>query len=106
VILTTGRWVEYTLREVVFEPHTPQLWERVTREVSTYLNEQARRGALLSTPDGSSFYVKCDAETNPADQREIGRIVIEIGLAIAPPTEYIVIRLIHGPAGVRIEGPV
>jgi uncharacterized protein len=106
VILTTGRWVEYKLRDVVFEPHTPHLWERVTREVAAYLNEQARRGALLSTPSsGSSFYVKCDEETNPADQREIGRIVIEIGLAIAPPTEFIVIRLIHGPAGVQVEGP-
>lgn len=70
VILTTGRWVEYTLRDVVSEPHTPRLWERITHEVAAYLHEQVRRGALLSTPStASSFYVKCDEETNPADQQ-------------------------------------
>ena len=53
-----------------------------------------------------AFYVKCDAETNPPEVRESGNIVTEIGLAAAPPTEFIVVRITHGPAGVRIQGPL
>lgn len=104
VFLTAGRWLEYTLQEVVFEPHTPRLWERVTRELTAYFTDLARQGALLSGPEGASFYVKCDAETNPPEVRDQGQIVTEIGLAAAPPTEVIVIRIIHGPGGVRVEG--
>ena len=106
VMLTTGRWIEHNLRDVLFEPHTPKLWERITRDITAYLNELARRGALQSGPAGALFYVKCDAETNPPEQRETGVVVTEIGMVAAPPTEFIVIRLIHGPAGVRIEGLV
>lgn len=105
VFLTLGRWLEYTMQEVVFEPHTPRLWDRITRDLTAYLTDLAQRGALLSGPGGANFYVKCDAETNPPEIREVGRIVTEIGLAAAPPAEAIVVRIIHGPGGVRIEGP-
>lgn len=106
VFLTAGRWIERNMQEIVFEPHNPQLWERITRDLTAYLNELARRGALLGVPGAVSFYVKCDAETNPPELRETGRIVTEIGLAAAPPTEFIVVRVIHGPGGVQIEGPL
>jgi hypothetical protein len=106
VFMTLGRWLEYNLQDVVFEPHTPRLWDRITRDLTAYLTDLARRGALLGGPGGATFYVKCDAETNPAEERETGRLVTEIGLTAAPPAEAIVIRIIHGPGGVRIEGPL
>lgn len=106
VMLTAGRWIERNLRDVLFEPHTPRLWERVTRDITAYLSDLARHGALQSGAGGALFYVKCDGETNPPEQRETGVIVTEIGMVAAPPAERIIIRLIHGPAGVRIEGPV
>ncbi len=103
VFLTAGRWIERNMGDVVFEPHTPSLWVRVERDLTAYFTDLARRGALLSPATGAGFYVKCDAETNPPAVREAGCIVTEIGFAAPPPAEYIVIRIIHGPAGVQIE---
>jgi hypothetical protein len=105
VILTAVRWIDLNLADTVFEPHTPRLWDRITRELTAYFTDLVRRGALSAPPDGPAFYVKCDAETNPQDIQEAGMIVTEIGLMPAAPAEYIVIRIIHGPAGVRIEEP-
>ena len=106
VFLTAGRWIERNMRDVVFEPHTAQLWARVERDLTAYFTDLARRGALLSSPDGGGFYVKCDAETNPPEMQEAGCIVTEIGLAAAPPAEFIVVRVIHGPTGVQVESQV
>jgi hypothetical protein len=105
VILTAVRWIDLNLADTVFEPHTPRLWDRITRELTAYFTDLVRRGALSAPPDSPAFYVKCDAETNPQEIQEAGMIVTEIGLMPAAPAEYIVIRIIHGPAGVRIEEP-
>ena len=46
--------------------------------------------------------MKCDSETNPADEREQGRVVTEIGLAPALPAEFIVVRIIHRPGAAKL----
>lgn len=104
VVLTAARWIAQNLSNVVFEPHTELLWARITRDLTAYLSDLARRGALAGPQGEAAFYVKCDAETNPPETREIGRVVTEIGLRPAAPAEFIVIRIIQGPAGVEIVG--
>ena len=42
-----------------------------------------------------AFYVKCDAETNPPENREYGKVFTEIGLAPSFPAEFIVVRITH-----------
>jgi phage tail sheath protein FI len=37
--------------------------------------------------------VRCDDETNPPSQRELGLVVTEIGVAIARPAEFVVFRI-------------
>ena len=44
------------------------------------------------SPD-ESFYVKCDAETNPPELQEQGMLVVEVGVAPAVPAEFIIIRV-------------
>jgi uncharacterized protein len=93
------------MRDFVFEPHTPGLWDQIVRDLTAYFMGLARQGALYSPLSGEPFYVKCDAETNPTEIRESGMVVTEIGLQPPPPAEFIVIRIIHGPTGTRIVGP-
>jgi len=40
-----------------------------------------------------AFFVKCDAETNPPELRELGQVVTEIGVAIARPAEFVIFRI-------------
>jgi len=46
----------------------------------------------LATPQ-QAFYVKCDAETNPPELRDVGQVVTEIGVAIVRPAEFVIFRI-------------
>jgi hypothetical protein len=105
LFLTAGRWIERNMEDVVFEPQTPRLWARIVRDLSAYFTDLLRNGALKGTTPQEAFYVKCDAELNPPEVREAGMVITEVGLAAAVPAEFIVVRLIHGPTGLRIIGP-
>jgi phage tail sheath protein FI len=40
-----------------------------------------------------AFFVKCDAETNPQEVRDAGRVVTLIGIAPVKPAEFVVFQL-------------
>jgi len=96
LFLTATRWIELSLADAVFEPHDTRLWNRITRELTTYFEGLFRAGALRGRTAAEAFFVKCDGETNPPEVRETGRVVTVIGLAPAVPNEFVVVRIIHG----------
>jgi phage tail sheath protein FI len=104
LFLMVRRWIEQNLAEVTFEPNDFNLWVRIERELIAYLESLLRQGALQGRTPQEAFYVKCNAETNSPEVRDIGQVVTEIGLAPTIPSEFIVIRLIHGDTGVMVEG--
>jgi phage tail sheath protein FI len=78
---------------MVFEPNDPGLWGKAKLNVTAFLTTVWRDGALFgSTPD-EAFYVKCDAETNPPEDRDLGRVTIEIGVSIVRPAEFVIFRI-------------
>ena len=77
----------------VFEPNDQNLWAKITRNVSAFLTNVWRTGALVGSTPAEAFYVKCDAETNPPDLRELGQVVTEIGVAIVRPAEFVIFRI-------------
>ena len=105
LFLTAGRWIERNMTSIVLEPHNPRLWARIERELTAYFNHLFHLGALKGRTAEDAFYVKCDAATNPPEVRDAGMMVTEIGLAPALPSEYVVVRIIHGAGGVTIVGP-
>lgn len=78
---------------VVFEPNNPGLWQRISRTVDDFLLTQWQAGALFGETPKKAFYVKCDAETNPPQLRELGQVVTEIGVAIVKPAEFVIFRI-------------
>ena len=56
---------------------------------------------LFGDTPAQAFYVKCDAETNPPEVRELGQVVTEIGVAVVKPAEFVVFRVSQwaGPGG-------
>jgi phage tail sheath protein FI len=77
----------------VFEPNSPALWQRITRNVGDFLLGQWRDGALFGDTPKQAFFVKCDADTNPSDVRERGQVVAQIGVAIVKPAEFVIFRI-------------
>jgi phage tail sheath protein FI len=78
---------------VVFEPNDQTLWERVRRTITGFLLGLWREGALFGSSANEAFYVKCDAETNPSESIDLGRLVVEVGIAPVKPAEFVIFRI-------------
>jgi hypothetical protein len=78
---------------VVFEPNDRKLWARVRRDVTAFLRTVWRTGALFGSTPEEAFYVKCDDELNPPETRDLGQLIIEIGLAPVKPAEFVIFRI-------------
>ncbi|KXK58368.1 phage tail protein [Micromonospora rosaria] len=78
---------------VVFEPNDQRLWGTIRRNITAFLTEEWRRGALFGATAAEAFYVKCDRETNPPEVVDRGQVVCEIGICPVKPAEFVVFRL-------------
>ena len=78
---------------VVFEPNDRMLWGKIVRNVSAFLTNVWRDGALFGSTAQEAFYVKCDDETNPPSIREQGQVITEIGVALTRPAEFVIFRV-------------
>lgn len=78
---------------VVFEPNTPELWAKIRRNISAFLVNEWRQGALFGTTPEEAFYVKCDAENNPSEVRDLGQVITDIGVAVVKPAEFVIFRI-------------
>jgi phage tail sheath protein FI len=78
---------------VVFEPNAHPTWQKVIRSVTAFLTRVWRDGALFGLTAEDAFYVRCDETTNPPENRDVGILTIEVGVAIVRPAEFVVIRI-------------
>ena len=85
-VLKNTRWA-------VFEPNHHPLWAALRRDVTAFLTNVWRDGALVGQTPQEAFFVKCDAETNPPEVRDEGRVVTLIGIAPVKPAEFVVFQL-------------
>lgn len=85
--------IERGTQWVVFEPNDPFLWMRVKRDVSSFLGTVWGQGALFGATPDQAFYVKCDEELNPAPIRDLGQLIIEIGMCPVKPAEFVIFRI-------------
>ncbi|MBE9181988.1 phage tail sheath family protein [Oculatella sp. LEGE 06141] len=85
--------IELGTQWAVFEPNDEDLWARVRRTVSNFLERIWREGALFGETPAQAFYVKCDAELNPPETMILGRLYIEVGVCPVRPAEFVVFRI-------------
>lgn len=87
----------------VFEPNAPQLQGSLRRDVSSFLSNVWRDGALLGRTPDEAFFVKCDEENNPKSVRDEGQIVVEIGICVVRPAEFVIFKLMQSADMTEIE---
>ena len=86
-------------RWIVFEPNDQRLWAMIIRDVRAFLTTLWRDGALVGASADQAFFVKCDAETNPPETVDQGKVVTLIGIAPSKPAEFIIFELSQHAAG-------
>lgn len=78
---------------VVFEPNDEPLWAKIRLNVGAFMMRLFKQGAFQgSTPD-KAFYVKCDSETTPQADIDLGIVNIEVGFAPLKPAEFVIIKI-------------
>ncbi|MDB5250060.1 MAG: tail sheath protein [Segetibacter sp.] len=77
----------------VFEPNTAGTWVKMQAMIENYLYLKWREGALAGVKPEQAFYVKVGLGTTMTSLDILeGRLNIEIGLAVARPAEFIVLK--------------
>lgn len=93
LFIVVGASLETGLQWVVFEPNDSSLWAKVRRDINSFLSTIWLSGALFGTTKDQAFYIKCDEEINPPEIRDLGQLIIEIGMAPVKPAEFVILRL-------------
>jgi len=80
----------------VFEPNDAGLWTKLKAMIENYLTLKWRDGALVGAKPDEGFFVKVGLGTTmtPQDILE-GRLIVDIGMAVVRPAEFIVLRFMH-----------
>jgi phage tail sheath protein FI len=94
------RAIRRVAEPLVFENNGAELWLTIVRGITTVLVEAYRAGALKGERPEEAFIVRCDAETNPLEEQDVGRVICEISLAPAVPMEFITLRVALSGEGV------
>jgi uncharacterized protein len=96
-------WIERSLARgtqwAIFEQQGEPLWAKVRTEVTLFLRDQWRAGALPGATEEKAFYVRCDRSTMTDADIQAGRLICEIGVALIRPAEFVVFRIMHQMAG-------
>lgn len=85
--------IENSTQWVVFEPNDSTLWAKVRRDVSSFLRTVWLSGALFGSTPEQAFYVRCDEQLNPPEIRDLGQMIVEIGMAPVKPAEFVIFRI-------------
>jgi phage tail sheath protein FI len=85
--------LEAALQWAVFEPNEALTRARVTMSVTFFLLGLHEAGMLAGATPEESFVVQCDLDNNPQSERNLGRLIVEIGVAPSKPFEFIVVRV-------------
>jgi hypothetical protein len=82
--------------QFVFEPNDRNTWVRVKSMIENYLTQQWKAGALMGASTREAFFVHVGlGETMTEQDIWEGRMIVEIGMAVVRPAEFIILRFMH-----------
>lgn len=82
--------------QFVFEPNDTNTWVRVRSMIENFLVQQWKAGALMGSTAEQAFYVRVGLnETMTALDILEGRMIVEIGMAVVRPAEFIILKFSH-----------
>ena len=88
--------VKNATEQFVFEPNDENTWVRVKSMIQNYLTQQWKSGALQGSSIKEAFFIHIGlGETMTNLDLLEGRMIVEIGLAVVRPAEFIILRFMH-----------
>jgi len=96
-------YIEQSLRTVldafVFESNDARTWDAVRLAVTSFLQDLWRAGGLFGAKAEDAFVVRCGlGATMTMADIDAGRLIVQVGVAVLHPAEFVILRLAPGPA--------
>lgn len=92
-VMVVTESIKKSLAWTVFEPNGAQTWSQIKLTIDNYLELKWRAGAFQGSTAKEAWFVQCGLGTTmTADDINNGFIVIEIGLALLKPAEFLILR--------------
>jgi phage tail sheath protein FI len=80
----------------VFESNDANTWVKVRGMIENYLTQKWREGALAGATTKDAFFVRCGIGITMTAQDILeGRMIVEIGMAVVRPAEFIILKFSH-----------
>jgi phage tail sheath protein FI len=80
----------------VFEPNDRNTWTHIKSMTENYLTQLWKAGALMGTTTRKAYFVKVGlGETMTESDILEDRMVVEIGMAVVRPAEFIILRFMQ-----------
>ena len=91
-------WVEASvnqgLQQMVFEPNDANTWVRVQAMIENFLILLWRQGGLQGSKPEQAFFVNIGlGKTMTANDIAQGRLLVEMGMAVVRPAEFIILKI-------------
>jgi phage tail sheath protein FI len=78
---------------VVFEPNDEPLWAQIRLNVGAFMHNLFRQGAFQGKTPQEAYFVKCDKDTTPQNDINLGIVNIVVGFAPLRPAEFVIIKI-------------
>ncbi|KJD36111.1 hypothetical protein PW52_05730 [Tamlana sedimentorum] len=86
--------VKNGLEPFVFEPNDANTWKNIKSKIENFLLKLWRQGALAGSKPSDAFFVNIGlGVTMTANDVIQGKLIIELGLAIQRPAEFVILHL-------------
>jgi Bacteriophage tail sheath protein len=85
--------IEAAIQWAVFEPNSILTRTKLNLTLTNFLLSLWQRGALMGASADDAFFVRCDDDNNPPEERDQGRLLATIGVAPSRPFEFIILRV-------------
>ena len=93
LLLMIRKAVDVSTQWAVFEPNDDNTRNKLSMALRGFLTAIWQQGALVGATAEEAFFVKCDRENNPPEQRANGQLLAHVGVAPSQPLEFIVLRI-------------
>jgi phage tail sheath protein FI len=87
----------------VFKPNNEALWQRLRVNISAFLYERWREGFFEGATPSEAYFVEVSENNNPQTSINEGKVIVDIGVAIVKPAEFVVLRFINWDGGRVVE---
>jgi len=93
LLMMIEKAIAVAIQWAVFEPNDVFTRTKLNLVLTSFLLTLWQIGALVGKSREEAFFVKCDEDNNPPDERTEGRLIVDIGVAPTQPFEFIVLRV-------------